>query len=84
MDCILDRVTAEDAPEAWKAVLSVISEEFASDIGRKERGRNLGSYGSARVPIGGDRTKADGRLRVDSRGQRATRMHLLVARAARV
>ena len=28
MDCILDRLTAEDDPAAWKEVLSVLGEEF--------------------------------------------------------
>src|SRR5215831_3011757 len=40
MDCILDRLTAEDDPAAWTAILSVVSEEFAgrylAERGRKE------------------------------------------------
>src|SRR5215467_15997335 len=40
MDCILDRLTAEDDPAAWIAILSVVSEEFAerylAERGRKE------------------------------------------------
>jgi hypothetical protein len=28
MDCILERLTTEDDPAAWKAVLSMVSEEF--------------------------------------------------------
>jgi len=53
-----------------------LAKNSLSDIARRQGERDLGSYGLARVPIGGARTKADGRPPVDSLGQWATGMHL--------
>src|SRR5215470_7426646 len=37
MDCILERLTAEDDRAAWKAVLSMVSEEFVERYRAEKR-----------------------------------------------
>ena len=73
LECVADRLTWKIPPGLWEKVLAVLKEEFLQRY--RAEAAQLGICESVRVPIGSDRTRADGQQLVDSRCLSGTRAH---------